>query len=123
MERKHPGLDSCPTIPACLGDSGVEERPGGRGLAPARLLSGSRNLAPAPAALDEAAATFRREPGLLSARWQEALQGSSAPAFTARVGGAGGDPPRARQQRLGGLSGPKHISQSPPQPSKHAPSP
>lgn len=32
-------------------------------------------------------------------------------------------PPLARQQRLGGLGVPKHISQSPPKPSKRAPSP
>lgn len=57
MEGKHPGLGQYPSIPACLGDSVVEERPGGCGLARAWLLSVSRNLT-----LDEAAATFGESP-------------------------------------------------------------
>lgn len=51
------GLDRCLSIPACLGDAGWKKAPEGMELAQGRLLSGSRNVPPALAALDEAVAS------------------------------------------------------------------
>lgn len=81
FKSQHPGVS---------GGQRVEKCPGQCGLAPVWLLSRSRSLGPAR---DEAAATFLREPAALSARWQETLQGSSPPAFTARLGGLMENPP------------------------------
>lgn len=68
------------------------------------------------------AATFRREPGALSAHWQKASQGSSPSAFTTRVGGGWWRPPPAGQWRVGGPGGPEAYFPVSPKPSKHAPS-
>lgn len=65
---------------------------------------GCRNLAPAPAARDGAAATFQEEPRGLPAFWQEVLHGSSAPSSGCR----------SLPGRLGDLEDPNHKPQSSP---------